>query len=175
MILPGRAVDPARLNAEYLTQLERYDGTPYVWGGENGRGIDCSGLVRRALINSHVRVSLTTMNPRSLRAGLDLWWHDCSAKALGDQYRDFTVPLFSARSINSITNSLLMPGDIAVTHDGVHVLAHLDGQNWIEADPGISKVVTLSVPTDNVWFTVPVNVMRWTHMKGTSNRVAGSN
>ncbi len=169
-LLPGKPLDPARLQSEYLKQLKQYDGTPYVWGGENRCGIDCSGLFRRALINSHLRLAFRTGNPKSLRAGLDLWWHDCSALALRDQYRDFTIPLFSARSVNSVTNSLLMPGDIAVTLDGVHVLAYLGNQRWIEADPGISRVVTMSVPSDNMWFTVPVRVMRWTHMKGASNK-----
>lgn len=35
----------ARLAAAAL----RYYGTPYVWGGEGPHGIDCSGLVSRAL------------------------------------------------------------------------------------------------------------------------------
>src|SRR3954471_24679946 len=29
---------------DYATALLAYRGTPYIWGGENRRGIDCSGL-----------------------------------------------------------------------------------------------------------------------------------
>lgn len=166
VLLPGRTIDPVRLRNEYLKQLKRYEGSPYVWGGENRRGIDCSGLVRRALIDSHVWTALVTANPEALRAGINMWWHDCSALALRDQYRNYTIPLFSAQSINTITSSLLMPGDIAVTSDGVHVLAYLGNQQWIEADLAIAKVIILSVPSDNVWLTVPVKVMRWKWMNG---------
>lgn len=164
LILPGRGIDPVRLQSEYLRQLSLYEGTPYVWGGENRLGIDCSGLVRNALINANAHLGITRGNPRALRTALNLWWYDCSAKALRDQYHDLTMPVFSAQAINTITNSLLMPGDIAVTAGGVHVLAYLGDKQWIEADPSIQKVVILSAPSENVWFTVPVDIMRWTDL-----------
>ena len=125
--IPGGALDPQRLREEYVEALKRYDGTRYIWGGENRIGIDCSGLVRNGLIDANVSVGLRAGNPRPIRTALDMWWYDCSAKALRDGYRAYTVPLFTAPSINSITNALLMPGDIAVTANGVHVLAYLGG------------------------------------------------
>jgi hypothetical protein len=172
-VLPGRAVDPADLRTEYVKQLKRYNGTRYVWGGENGRGIDCSGLIRRALINTHMRIAFTTANPSALRSGLDLWWHDCSALAMRDQYRDFTVPVLKAESINSITNPLLRPGDLAVTASGIHILAYLGNQEWIQAEPGEMKVITLTVPHENGWLKQPVHIMRWTQMNGTANKTNG--
>mgnify|MGYP003869159471 CR=1 FL=1 len=169
-VLPGRAIDPADLRTEYVTQLKRYKGTRYVWGGENGRGIDCSGLVRRALINANMRIAFCTANPAAFRSALDLWWHDCSALALGDQYRDFTVPVFKAESINSITNPLLRPGDLAVTASGTHVLAYLGDQEWIQAEPGVMKVITLTAPDENRWMKKEVSIMRWSQMNGTANK-----
>lgn len=168
-LLPGKSIEPVRLQSEYLKQLKKYEGTPYLWGGENGFGIDCSGLVRRALINAHMWLTLTTGNPKALRTGLDLWWHDCSARAMRDQYRDYTFVLFSSPSINTIDNTQLRPSDIAITSDGVHVLAYLGNQQWIQAEPGIARVVTMSIPADNAWFTVPVKVMRWTCMREVSD------
>ena len=50
--LPGKSVDQTRLRAEYVGALRRYEGDRYVWGGENGRGVDCSGIVRAAWIDS---------------------------------------------------------------------------------------------------------------------------
>jgi len=168
--LPGRAVAPADLRTEYVRQLKRYSGTRYVWGGENGRGIDCSGLVRRALINAHMRIAVTTVNPAAFRSALDLWWHDCSALAIRDQYRDFTTQMFKAESINSITNPLLRPGDLAVTTSGIHVLAYLGNQEWIQAEPGVMKVITLTVPDENGWMKQPVHIMRWTKIKESANQ-----
>jgi hypothetical protein len=162
--IPGGALDPQRLREEYVEALKRYDGTRYIWGGENRLGIDCSGLVRNGLIDANVRVGLRTGNPRLIRTALGMWWDDCSAKALRDSYRAFTVPLFRAESINSITNTLLMPGDIAVTANGVHVLAYLGGQMWIQADPSVMKTSVVEVPSETFWFSVPVHVMRWTQL-----------
>jgi len=47
-LLPGRAIDPAELRNDYVRRMGRFEGTTYVWGGESRRGIDCSGLPRRA-------------------------------------------------------------------------------------------------------------------------------
>jgi len=35
--------------ADYVTVAERFENTPYLWGGVSGFGIDCSGLVQLAL------------------------------------------------------------------------------------------------------------------------------
>jgi cell wall-associated NlpC family hydrolase len=35
--------------ADYVAVAERFQGTPYLWGGKSSLGIDCSGLVQIAL------------------------------------------------------------------------------------------------------------------------------
>lgn len=166
-LLPGRTLPPGRLRSEYVAQLETYEGVRYLWGGENRFGIDCSGLVRRALIRANWKLAFATANPEGLRTGFDLWWHDCTARALRDQYRRFTVPLFPAPSINAVDPARLEPGDVAVTADGVHVLAYLGNRRWIEADPSIGKVLIVPVPAANPWFSVPVTLLRWAQMQET--------
>jgi hypothetical protein len=165
LCLPGRRPDVERLRTEYVRSLRAYAGAPYVWGGENRFGIDCSGLVRGALIKANTRLSVTTLNPGLAREALALWWYDCSARALRDEYRGLTALLFKAKSINAIADPELTPGDIAVTADGIHVLAYLGDGVWIEADPGHRKVIEVRTPTRNRWFAKPVHVLRWFQLK----------
>jgi len=157
LILRPHPTDSNGLRAAYLTSLKSYEGTTYVWGGETARGIDCSGLVRRGMIDAYRRQG-------QMRRAADLWWHDCSAKALREEYRGQTQRLFDAPSLNAIPLSRLHPGDVAVTQNGVHTLAYLGKGEWIEADPGAWKVIRVRVPSKNAWFRVPMSIVRWSDL-----------
>jgi cell wall-associated NlpC family hydrolase len=162
LLVPGREHDPGKLRGRYVAALRRYEGTRYVWGGENRFGIDCSGLVRKGLINANLWEGIVTANPRRLRAAGQLWWYDCSAKALKGSYRDWTRLLFTAAAINDIPSEDLLPGDVAVTSNGVHALVYLGDDEWMQADPGPGRVVRQSVPVQNGrWFDMPVHILRW--------------
>ena len=43
----------------------------------------------------------------------------------------------------------------------VHILAYLGDRQWIEADPGVHRVITVTVPTENGWFHGPMKILRW--------------
>ncbi|MDT7602110.1 MAG: hypothetical protein QOF61_107 [Acidobacteriota bacterium] len=163
--LPGRASDGATMRRAYVASLARYEGTRYVWGGENGYGIDCSGLVRRGLINADFRQGIATANPKLLREASSLWWHDASARSLLEGYRQKTREILSAPSINELDHSKILPGDIAVTADGLHTLAYVGDATWIEADPIPMRVVTVKAPSGVTWFKVPVHIMRWSQFE----------
>jgi hypothetical protein len=162
LILPGRSADVAALRGDYLQAMRGYEGTRYVWGGENRQGIDCSGLIREGLIQANLQQGVMRFNPALVRQGLAMWWFDLSAMALRDGERGWTTRLFQAESINAIDLSRLLAGDLAATADGVHILAYVGDNKWIEADPGVLKVITVSVPeVANYWFNVPVYTLRW--------------
>jgi hypothetical protein len=161
LALPGRAFSPAALRAASVDELHSFEGTRYIWGGEGRLGIDCSGLVRQALIRSSLKMGLPSLNGDLVRSALSLWWFDSSALALRDGYRGTTTLLLEAPSINTVPTERLLPGDFAVTSDGIHVLAYLGANHWIEADPELGRVLTVDVPTSNEWFGVPVHVLRW--------------
>jgi len=166
MICPGKTAEPQKLRAAYLDSLRTYTGTRYIWGGENKLGIDCSGLIRAGFIKANFEQGLQTLNPQMVRFAVSLWWHDCSAKVLGEEYRGLTQTIISSPDINSLDVTQILPGDMAVTISGVHVLAFLGGDEWIEADPTFGKVVIVRVPsTDNPWFNEPVRIMRWTELE----------
>ncbi len=166
LVSPGRKGEAEKLANEYTDALRTYEGTRYIWGGENRLGIDCSGLVRAGLIKANFRQGLLTMNPNLVRFSLSLWWHDCSAKALGEGYRDQTKLVLSVPRINALDETNILPGDIAVTKSGVHVLAFLGGHRWIEADPEIKRVILVHTPDHkNPWFDEPVRIMRWTELE----------
>jgi hypothetical protein len=168
VILPGRTIGRDSLRRDYVTSLRSFEGCRYVWGGENRLGIDCSGLARAGLINASIRNAFQTANPAMLRFALDLWWHDCSAKALGEGYRRQTIQQFAAPTINSIDPNRLKAGDLAVTDDGVHVMVYLGSSGWIEADPEAKRVLIINAPTSNPWFESPVTIMRWQVLDETS-------
>ena len=81
-----------------------------------------------------MKQGLTTLNPEVIREGFALWWNDCSAKELKDDYQGRTRLLLIAPGLNQINDSAIQPGDIAVTSSGVHVLAYVGNQTWIEAE-----------------------------------------
>jgi hypothetical protein len=154
-------VSTEALREKYLSSLRSYEGVTYHWGGENARGIDCSGLVRRGMMNAMFKEGVRTRNGGLVRDAIDLWWHDSSAKALGEGYRDLTTHVVNTRSLNELDHALVTPGDLAVTQSGVHILAYVGDRQWIQADPVAAKVITLPAPTENGWYQVPMKIMRW--------------
>lgn len=163
-LLPGRSVNSDQLQNLYVRHLQRYKGTIYIWGGENKLGIDCSGLVRRAMINANLQIGLTTLNPTATRQAFTIWWYDCSAKALGTHYKSFTESVMEASSINDLPTTSLHPGDLAITPNGEHVLAYLGAGEWIQTDPYLMRVAMQTVPSKNKWFRVPVHIVRWSQL-----------
>jgi len=100
-------------------------------------------------------------------AALSLWWHDTTARVLGQQNDELTVRLLDTPSVNQLDHSGILPGDLAVTRNGVHVMAYLGDSRWIEADPGVGRVITVHVPAeDNEWFRVPMSIVRWSVLSG---------
>lgn len=161
LLLPGREYSRAALRNQYVACLQNYDGAPYLWGGESARGIDCSGLVRRGMMDATLQTGIKTFNTQMIRASFDLWWHDASAQAMMEEYRGNTRVLFAAKSLNELDYAKLLPGDFAVTSSGVHTLAYIGNQTWIEADPGPMRVIQVRVPTKNAWFSMPMKIVRW--------------
>jgi hypothetical protein len=104
-VLPGGAIDPVELRKEYLERLSGFEGTKYFWGGESSRGIDCSGLPRRAYRDALLQSGFRSANGRAFRLWLEQWWYDANARALGAGYRDYTVSLEVTGTIISIGSS----------------------------------------------------------------------
>ena len=163
LAMPARHLPPPqRLRQDYVAGLGHYNGVAYYWGGESPKGIDCSGLVRRGLINSLFYRGVRTLNPGLVRRALWLWWHDCTARDLGGARDGFTIRLLETPGINQLDHSRILPGDLAVTENGVHVMAYLGSDTWIEADPVVGRVISVPVPaSDNLWFNTPMRIVRW--------------
>jgi hypothetical protein len=160
--LPGGDMDADALRKDYLKRMAAFEDTKYYWGGESSRGIDCSGLPRRALRDALLSYGFKHFNGAAFRQYVEQWWYDASAKALAEGYRKYTQPLEVTGTIEEMSYETLVPGDLAVTTNGVHILAYVGDGQWIQADPGIGKVATLSGrDDDNPWFQTPVTTHRW--------------
>ena len=169
-ILPSDTIDAEKLRQMYVLRMSKLEGTKYHWGGESPRGIDCSGLPRRALRDALLAYGIKHSNGRAFREYVSQWWFDASAEALGDGYRDYTSPLKTTGTIQDMDYAELMPGDLAVTTNGLHILAYAGDGQWIQADPGIGAVATLDGrTTDNNWFSMPVTTHRWQLLTTTRN------
>lgn len=160
--LPGNNGDPNKIREVYTEKLKKYEGVRYIWGGKNSRGIDCAGLVRKGYIDANVSLGIETGNPKLLRRAFFVWWYDCAADALGNEYRNMTTKIADAQSIDQFRD-LLQPGDLVVgLPDGFHVLAYLGNEQWIEADPTPGKVVVISTKRKaELWEGIPVRLVRW--------------
>ena len=55
----NRKVDTAALRTQITLELRDHLGVAYTWGGENRRGIDCSGLPRNALRGAAIKQAIT--------------------------------------------------------------------------------------------------------------------
>jgi hypothetical protein len=51
-------------------------------GGENAIEIDCSGLVRKAMLNALLIKYVSDYDFSKMKFAIDLWWVDCTAGAL---------------------------------------------------------------------------------------------
>jgi hypothetical protein len=160
--LPGRPINPVRLQDDYVGALSSYRNTLYVWGGESRLGVDCSGLVRIAMVDACAWEALRTHNAGLIRRAAWIWWHDCSAADLGDGYSGNTVPVESAKKLSAADPGELRPGDMAVLADGLHVMAYLGDGRWIEADPRPLRVVVYDAAgRTDVWSNMSVRIVRW--------------
>lgn len=161
-MLPGGHIDTEEIRDDYVRRMAEFEGTKYYWGGESSRGIDCSGLPRRALRDALLAYGIRHANGRVFREYLEQWWFDASARDLGEGYRDYTLPVGISGTIREMDYEDLDPGDLAVTSSGVHALAYVGEGRWIQADPGMGVVATLDGRTDdNGWFGTPVTTRRW--------------
>lgn len=170
-LLPTRSIDTDALRAEYLRSLKSYQGTIYVWGGETKLGIDCSGLIRAGLIDAEAREALRAQNFVLLRKAASLWWNDFSAKAISEEYQGRTRTLGHFASLNEVDYAQLQTGDLAVTGEKQHILAYTGDKTWIEADPKVMKVVSVTAPSNDGWFVQPVILLRWRILEPTDSSV----
>lgn len=155
-------IDREQLSKTYVSNLNEYKDIQYVWGGESKRGVDCSGLMRMALVDALVSSGLQQRNLYLLCLAAEYWLNDLSAKAILNEYDKKTSALFSAKSINDVDHSKLKIGDMAVTTNGVHVLAYIGSQLWIQADPTRHKVTLDHKDNKAPWLGTKVTLVRWT-------------
>ncbi len=140
LTLRASSIDPD----VYAANLVKHEGVKYVWGGEGRFGIDCSGLIRKATVDS-------LYGTGRWGAGLLVWLKDCPAKSLGAGLGAYFEEQAVYSSVRDITNPA--KGGIAITTSGVHVMAYLGDGAWIQASPSDGKVTVKDAGDEDTWFT----------------------
>ena len=146
----SRSPDSDALRRRFVEQLEEYDGVRYIYGGENHRGVDCSGLVRAAMIRALADRGFASLDSGLLRSAFTLWWRDTNAIQLGKSANGLTLSIGDGSPMPMRAAQGLRPGDLAVTTSGSHVLAYLGEQRWIEADPDVARVQIVDLNTSRI-------------------------
>lgn len=120
--------------------------------------------MRRGWIDALVIAGIRTRDPQLVRLAIRLWWMDTTANGLGDGHDTIAVQSIPA-SLPPVET--LQAGDLAISAGGVHILAYLGQDQWIDADPSAGKVRIL--PTgENPWLADPVKVVRWKWLAATA-------
>ena len=114
-------------------------GTPYVWGGTQDNGFDCSGLIQYAYAQHGIR--LPRMSREQARAGAEV-------TPVVDALRPGDILLFSARPGAGVTHVGMYVGELKFIHSsnrGVK-LSRLDpadpeGAYWLDRWVGVRRVI----------------------------------
>ena len=69
-LLPGKEIEVGELRDDYVKRMADFEGTQYSWGGESARGIDCSGLPRRAYRDALLSYGVRHLSGRRFGHGL---------------------------------------------------------------------------------------------------------
>ncbi len=161
ILLNQSKIDSKTLSSLYINQLISFNNVPYVWGGESGFGIDCSGLPRKSLVNALLLYSVSHFNGTAFLKAIDYWWNDASALEMTRGYNGRMTVSDHVFTINESAKLSISPGDLAVTENGVHVMVFLDSKHVIQAEPGAGKVIIHDVPSANSWLQHNVKLVRW--------------
>ncbi len=123
--LPSRHLRPASQPAKDPVEVARlFLGTPYLWGGNSGRGIDCSGLVQVA-------------------------YHACGLACPGDSDQQAAMP---GQQLDDATE--LGPGDLifwnghVAISTGLGTLIHTNAHHMNTVEEPISKVIQRIAASD---------------------------
>ncbi|HKW41497.1 MAG TPA: C40 family peptidase [Gemmatimonadales bacterium] len=132
LTITGNAADVVQTALESL-------GTPYLWGGTEDNGFDCSGLIQYAYGQHGIR--LPRMSRDQARAGAEV-------TPVIDALRPGDVLLFSARPGGGVTHVGMYVGELKFIHSSTRgvKLSRLDPQDpeggyWLDRWVGARRII----------------------------------
>ncbi|QPC94928.1 NlpC/P60 family protein [Mesorhizobium sp. INR15] len=120
-IIAGHLRPVGEVSADYVAVAEMFIGTPYLWGGASGFGIDCSGLVQLAM----------RMNGKDVLRDSDM-----QAATIGEPFEP--GPDFSGLRRGDL---VFWKGHVAVMTDANDMI-HANGHTMLVSREGLKDAIT---------------------------------
>ncbi len=145
-----RAPDPNEFTKTFVDQVTSYDGVHYRFGGESFLGMDSSGLVRRSLIITYVKLAIFEGKWALLKRAYAVWNSKVALSILTLYENPYTKVIGTFQNINLIVKTRLKAGDLAIGPTGSQVAVYIGGNNWVTSDSSVAKVVIERAPSDRL-------------------------
>jgi cell wall-associated NlpC family hydrolase len=101
------------------------------------------------------------ISPAHLRRALHLWLRDQGASNFENNAPIEGKRIVTLPSIKGRTPKTILPGDLAIVGDGIHVLLYLGENRWIQADPSSSTVHEDDTSNGQIsWFNGKAVILR---------------
>ncbi len=157
-----RPPNPNQFTNRFVSQVKSYNKVRYRFGGESFLGMDSSGLVRRSLIVTYLKLAFFEGKVGLVKRAYSVWMEKIALSTLMLNENPYTKVIGTFQSINSLDSRILKNGDLAISSQGTLVAIYLGNKLWATSDSSANGVFIERMPANKYGiFRVEVKVVRF--------------